>query len=191
MYQKIIILIVVAVIAGTIGYTIGKQTPNSPIDAGNIVIATLLEKDYAKLETLVSKDGLTLDLYPQIVEANIVLKKDISKIPTDSKTRIWGYTDGKGDPIDLTTKDFLAKFIVTHDYRLAPEIAINKELGGGTNSISQIMKDAGENRTVVAYYFKGFDQKYGGMDWTTMYLVFDKEGNEYKLRAIAKDNWTI
>ena len=191
MIKKIIVLIIVAAIAGTVGYRIGEQEPASVTDAGNTVIGTLLEKDYAKLETLVSKDGLTLDFYPRMVDTNTIVKKDISNIATDSKTRIWGYTDGKGDPVDLTTKDFLEKFIITRDYRTAPEIAVNKELGGGSNSISHIIKDAGDKRTIVAYYFKGFDPKYGGMDWTTMYLVFDKEGKEYKLRAIAKDNWTI
>ena len=45
--------------------------------------------------------------------------------------------------------------------------------------------------TYVAFHFSGFNAKYEGMDWLTLYIVLDKIDGEYKLRAIAKDSWTI
>ncbi len=145
------------------------------------VLKALAVKDYSALEKLTSPDGLSLSFYP-----NLDLTKTYSA--NDPKIYLFGYTDGKGDPINLTTKQFLDG-IYSADYLNAPDVAVNKKLGGG-NSIFALDTDIG-GRDYVAFHFPGFDTKYTGFDWTTMYLVFDKVGDEYKLRGIAKDNWTI
>lgn len=154
------------------------------------VISTLSSRNYQKLEELVSPNGLSLAIYPQIdFQNNLIAKNDISEIPVDKKNYLWGYTDGRGDPINLTREEFITKWIYNNsvDYLKAPDVAVNKKLGGG-NSINTIGEDG---RTYAAFNFSGFDPKYVGMDWTTLYLVFDSVNGEYKLRAIAKDNWTI
>lgn len=156
------------------------------------VIGSLSARDYQKLEGLVSSDGLSLNLYPQLdLVKNLIAKNDVSKIPNDTKIYLWGYTDGKGDPINLTGAQFLTTYIYSNsvDYLKAPDIAVNKTLGSG-NSLNTIDKDV-NGRTYVAFHFSGFDPKYSGMDWTTLYLVFDSVNGEYKLRGIAKANWTI
>lgn len=156
------------------------------------VIQKLSVRDYETLEELVGPDGLSLDIYPNFdLQKNLIEKKDISQIPQDTKVYLWGYTDGKGDPINLTRAEFLTKWIYNNsiDYLKAPYVAINKKLGGG-NSVNTI-DVAREGRTYVAFHFSGFDPKYSGMDWTTLYLIFDFIDSEYKLRGIAKDNWTI
>lgn len=156
------------------------------------VIGVLAARDYQKLEGLVSSDGLSLNFYPQLdLVKNLIAKNDVSKIPNDTKIYLWGYTDGKGDPINLNRAQFLTTYIYSNsvDYLKAPDVAVNKKLGGG-NSLNSIDKDV-NGRTYVAFHFSGFDPKYGGMDWTTLYLVFDSVNGEYKLRAITKDNWTI
>lgn len=156
------------------------------------VIGALSARDYQKLEGLVSSDGLSLNQEPRFDSTkNLIAKNDVSLIPKDTKIYLWGYTDGKGDPINLTRGQFLTTYIYSNsiDYLKAPDVAVNKTLGGG-NSVNTIDKDI-NGRTYVAFHFSGFDPKYGGMDWTTLYLVFDSVNGEYKLRGIAKDNWTI
>jgi hypothetical protein len=156
------------------------------------VIGALAARDYQKLEGLVSSDGLSLNFYPQLdLVKNLITKSEVSLIPKDTKVYLWGYTDGKGDPINLTRAQFLTTYIYSNsvDYLKAPDVAVNKTLGSG-NSLNTISKDV-NGRTYVAFHFSGFDPKYGGMDWTTLYLVFDSVNGEYKLRAITKDNWTI
>ncbi len=162
------------------------------IAAAREALSVLAARDYQKLEGLVSPDGLSLDIYPRFdAVRNLIAKNEVSEITKDTKVYLWGYTDGKGDPINLTRGEFLTKYIYSGavDYSKAPNVAVNKKLGGG-NSINTVEKDA-NGRTYVAFYFSGFDPKYAGMDWTTMYLIFDSVNGEYKLRAIAKDNWTI
>lgn len=156
------------------------------------VISALSARDYQKLEGLVSSDGLSLNFYPQLdLVKNLIPKSEISIIPKDTEIYLWGYTDGKGDPINLTRAEFLSKGIYTNsvDYLKAPDVAVNKILGNG-NYGNTIDKDV-NGRTYVAFHFSGFDPKYAGMDWTTLYLVFDSVNGEYKLRGIAKDNWSI
>lgn len=156
------------------------------------VIAALAIRDYKKLDGLVSSDGLSIDLYPRFdVKKNLIPKNEISQIPQDTRTYLWGYTDGKGDPINLTRAEFLTKWIYTNsvDYSKATDVAVNKKLGSG-NSLNTIAEDVA-GRTYTAFHFPILDQKYMGMDWTTLYLIFDYVNGEYKLRGIAKDNWTI
>jgi len=154
------------------------------------VLSAFAARDYQKLEGLTSADGLGLSTGPHFGQAeNLIPKIDIAGIPKDTKIYLWGYTDGKGDPINLTRAGFLTKYIYSADYLKAPDVAVNKTLGGG-NSLNTIDKDV-NGRTYVAFHFSGFDPKYGGMDWTTIYLIFDSVNGEYKLRGIAKDNWTI
>ncbi len=154
------------------------------------VLATLAARNYTQLEDLVSPNGLSLSAYPNLtLTKSDVAQKDVSEIPKNTKVYFWGYTDGKGDPINLTIADFVNKYIYTHDYQKAPNIGVNKKIGQG-NSTNSIDTDSA-GRVFVAFNFAGFDERYSGMDWTTIYLVFDQVGDEYKLRAIAKDNWTI
>lgn len=160
------------------------------IQTAQNVLSALANKDYVKLAELTSPDGLTLNLYPNLDLTKIHSTKDnVSNLPNEKKVYLFGYTDGKGDPINMTTYDFINKWIYTKDYQNAPDVAVNKTLGSG-NSLNSIATDIG-TRDFVALHFAGFDPKYEGMDWTTIYLIFDKIGIEYKLRAIAKDNWTI
>jgi hypothetical protein len=155
------------------------------------VLGALAKHDFAKLQTLTSDSGLTLSMYPNLDLQKIhSIKSNIANLPKDKTIYLFGYTDGKGDPVNMTTSEFIDKWIYTKDYVNAPQIAVNSTLGGG-NSLNSLKKDIGD-RDFVAFHFPGFEAKYDGMDWTTIYLVFDHDNTgAYKLRAIAKDNWTI
>ena len=157
-------------------------------DAGTAVLKALESNDYKKLETLTSGNGLSLNLYPNLdLTKSTVSKNAVSDIAIDSTQYVWGYTDGKGDKIVMTTAQFIRRYFNTVSYVDAEQIAVGKTLGGG-NSVNTILADAGD-RAVIAYYVSGLG--FEEMDWTTLYLVFENENGSYKLRGIAKDNWTI
>ncbi len=158
--------------------------------ASKKVLEALASSDFAKLETLVSPDGLSLRHVPNLNLASSTLSKEnVSEITTDKTLHFFGYTDGKGDEINMTVADYLKKYINTADYLAAPDTAVNKTLGSG-NSQNSLLTDKG-SRELVAFHYSGFNPQYEGMDWTTMYLVFDEVDGVFLLRAIAKDNWTI
>jgi hypothetical protein len=154
------------------------------------VLVALKTKNYALLEKLTSSHGLSWNEWPSLDLSRVdVAKTDISKIPSDTNVYLFGYTDGKGDPINLTRSAYIDTWIYNRDYLNADEVGVNRVIGKG-NSLDTILTDAG-NRTVVAFHFKGFEPEFKGMDWTTLYLVFDFENDAYKLRGIAKNNWSI
>lgn len=210
--KKIILLIVIIILAygGYYAYKTSQQsstagetsqpdqtptiaeTPKEEqlVAAGKEVLKAMTAKDFSMLATLTSSEGLSLNEIPNLdFSVSNLPQSQISQIPTDTETFMWGYTDGKGDEIELTRKEYFEKYLFNHDYLNAPVVAVNETLGRG-NSLNTIIADSGE-RNFVAFHFAGFNPTYEGMDWTTLYLVFDLEGGKYKLRGIAKDNWTI
>ncbi|HEY4483818.1 MAG TPA: hypothetical protein VI752_01410 [Candidatus Paceibacterota bacterium] len=160
------------------------------VSTAKLVLSALRTRDYQRLEELTSPSGLTLNLTPSLDLRTIHAGKDeVSELKTNTETYLFGYTDGQGEPINMTTAQFIDKWIYTHDYEKAPQVGVNKILGQG-NSLNSIIKDV-TPREFVSFHYPGIDPQYEGMDWTTIYLIFDQTGGQYKLRAIAKDNWTI
>lgn len=179
------------------------------MEVGKLVLTALKNKDYFTLNNLTSSEGLTVSLTPYKIfdpetawtygdkdefQATTSAKKNFSKeevlnIGKSSMQYVYGNTDGKGDTIIGTTQYFFDKWVYNHDYLNAPEITLNNVREGG-NSVKTIKNDVG-SRDFILYYFPGFKEEFKGFDWTSMYLVFEKENGEYKLRAIVKDNWTI
>lgn len=173
-------------------FTEALTSEEKAILAAREVIKTLTARDYQKFETLVSPDGLSLNQEPNFnPNKNPIAKNDISEIPKDTKVYFWGYTDGRGDPINLTRAEFI-NYIYSNkvDYLNAPNVAVNKTLTTSGNTPNTIDKDI-NGRTYVTFNFPGFNPEYAGMDWTSIYLIFDIVNGEYKLRGISKDNWTI
>jgi hypothetical protein len=110
--------------------------------------------------------------------------KAIDKKPT----LYWGSYDGSGDSILLTAAAYYKKFIYNADFLNAEKSSLNKRIstGNSLNNIATVYP--GSNYT--EHYFSGFDKKYGGMDWTSLKLVFQfYEGKNY-LVAIVHDQWT-
>ncbi len=161
------------------------------ISVGKEVLTALKNKDYTQLETLTSKSGLSFNEYPYELDLakSDVTKDGVSDIPTDTTVRMWGYTDGKGDEIRLTTSAYISKWIYSADFLNAPTVVVNKKAhqdGNTPNNIDQFAK----GRNYVGFNFPGTEQ-YAGMNYSTLYLIFDIENGEYKVRGMIKDVWTI
>ncbi len=157
------------------------------LKAGNEVLMVLKAGDYKTLEGLTSLGGLSWNENPQLDLTKSDISKDkVAGIPLDTKTYLFGYTDGKGDPIQLTIADYVKKWLYNRDYINAPEVALNEILEKSGNNINSLLEDSG-SRAFIAYKFPGD----GGFDWGTIYLFFDMESGDYKLRGIAKNQWGI
>jgi hypothetical protein len=161
------------------------------ISASKEVLLALKNEDYKKLETLTSKDGLSFNEYPDSLDLNRndISKSAVSEIPTNTTKYMWGYTDGKGDEIRLTVSDYIKQWIYNRDYINAPKIVVNQIAYPQGNTPNNIATYS-QGRNYVAFHFDGREE-YAGMDWSTMYLIFDEENGIYTLRGIVKANWTI
>lgn len=101
----------------------------------------------------------------------------------------WGYYDGSGDSINLNVPDYFERFVYNADFLSTGKFGVNKIIGVGNslNNLEVIYKDANFTES----HIPGFDPKYGGMDWTSLRLVYRKSGSELYLVAVVHDQWTI
>jgi hypothetical protein len=107
----------------------------------------------------------------------------------DSTLYTWGAYDGSGDPISKTFSDYYSEFVYDEDYISPHIIGINNVIGTG-NSINNIAS-VYPNATFVEFHFTGFDPQYGGIDWSSLILVFEPVGSDWKLIGIVHNQWTI
>lgn len=101
----------------------------------------------------------------------------------------WGENDATGDPIRLTLDRYIKQYVYDADYLKADSLKVNQFIGGGNtrNNLLTIYPDCHFTES----YFKGFDKKYEGMDWSSLRLVFKRSGDKYFLVAIVHDQWSI
>lgn len=164
------------------------RIPKTQIEkAGMDVLVALKGGDYQKLESLTSSNGLSWNENPNLDLAKSDIAKDrISDIPSDRNKYLFGYTDGRGDPITLTAADYVKEYIYNADYLNSDNVTQNETARGG-NCLNTIAEDSGD-RAYLAYHL---GEPHSGFNWSTLYLVFDYENSAYKLRGMAKDHWCI
>ncbi len=170
------------------------QTKNDSVllDLTKEILTAIKEKDYKKLtEYIHPEDGIRFSPYGFIDTANdVTATRSTFKLNAyTNKKRIWGYFDGSDDPIKMTSKEYFKRFVYDADFLNAEKTSLNQCLGGGNS----------QNNILVIYdglpftesYFSGFDEKFGGMDWRALRLVFKEYEGKYYLVAIVHDEWTI
>ena len=108
---------------------------------------------------------------------------------TDQHVYCWGSYDGTGDPINLTPSEYYSRFIYSEDFLNAEEIGYNEVLSSGNMLENQF--EVYESPIVVEYYFPGFNPDYMGMDWRSLRLVFEEDGDDWKLTGVIHNQWTI
>ena len=101
----------------------------------------------------------------------------------------WGNYDGSGAPILLSVEEYFKKFVYSADFLNAEKTSFDKITGKG-NSLNNLEKVYKQDHFTESY-FSGFDQKYNGMDWTSLKLVYEIYENKIYLVAIIHDQWTI
>jgi len=120
----------------------------------------------------------------------VFTRRQVRNLLNSRKRYHWGDDDASGDPIRLTFATYLRKFVYDHDYSRAKQITYNSENLTSGNLINNI-RESYPGTIIVEYHFPGFEEKYGGMDWNSIWLVFAKQGREWYLVGIAHGEWTI
>lgn len=100
----------------------------------------------------------------------------------------WGIHDGSGEPINLGFRDYFEKFVYDVDFATAPKMGWNESVGHG--NILDNWKEAYPEGFMVEFHFPGFDPKYGGMDWRSLRLIFERKGTAWFLVGIIHAQWT-
>lgn len=158
---------------------------------GEQVLIALKEGNMTELRKYFSDEGVLFSPYGYIDKPKSKKLSFDDFLTAINKKWIltWGSYDGTGDPIKLTVTAYLKRFVYNADYVNAEAIGFDEVIKQG-NSINNL-KEIYPNHHFIDYHFSGFDQKYKGMDWTSLRLVFEKQNGEYFLVAVIHDQWTV
>jgi hypothetical protein len=156
------------------------------------VLAALQSKDMRRLAPLVhSTYGVRFSPYPHVLESDRKFTRDeVTSLWNETKTFDWGAADGTGDPIQLPFPKYYGRFVYNHDFAHAPKTAYTTTPIRPSNAISNLAAMYPDARW-IEYHFPGSDPKYDGMDWSSLWLVFRPEGDEWFLVGVVHGSWTI
>ncbi|MFD2285076.1 hypothetical protein GJU39_10005 [Pedobacter petrophilus] len=169
-----------------------KKTQKDSIEiVASKALAALKMKDYAVFASLFHPtEGVRFSPYGFIDPTHKkVLAKDFLEAIVKNWTLTWGHFDGSGEAIKMKVKPYIEQFIYNADYLHAKQKSFDSFIGQG-NTINNL-KETYPQLHFTEYYFKGTNEKYRGLDWTSLRFVFKKYENAYYLVAVVHDQWTI
>jgi hypothetical protein len=161
------------------------------------VILALKRRDVRKLSSFVHvKRGLRFSPYPYVTMTGEnrdleFTKKQVKSLLATNKRYAWGAYDGSGKPIRLTAAAYFKRFVYDQDFANAKQISFNGPILGQGNVTNNIHEAYLPGAIVVEYHFSGFDPKREGMDWRSLWLVFENRDHKWYLVGIVHGDWTI
>lgn len=173
------------------------EEPETQIDMTNkeqvidYTIKALKEKNIDNLEKVTSKEWIRFSPYSYIdKDIHITLQKEELKDAFESETQYVRWSeDWTGDPILMTFKNYLKRYVYDVDFQQMSERFYDKNFQRG-NSINNI-EDIYTWASTIEFFVPGINPEYEWMDRRWLTLVLQQEDNERKIRAIVHNEWTI
>jgi len=155
------------------------------------ILKALKNKDIQELATYIHPEvGLRFSPYTYVdtTRDRKMLPAELIHAHQDSIVLLWGYHDGSGKPINLTLKEYIKNFVYDADFLNAKEVGYQRIIAHGNmkNNSFAMYRDA----KIIEFHFPGFEEKYNGMDWKSLKLVFKEFDNRWYLIGIIHDQWT-
>lgn len=168
-------------------------TDNTPLlEAGDAVLEALKRGDIQVLAALIDTErGVTFTPYSTVDPRSDLtfLPDQFTEAGINGTRYVWGATQGKGDPIELTLPEYLKRYVYNAEYTRAPVIGVDHVFSSG-NSLENVA-EAYPDARFLEYYFPGVDPSNNGFDWCALKLVFLPRDEGYRLVGIIHSEWTI
>lgn len=155
------------------------------------MLTFLLDKKWKQLaENVHQKRGLLLskDLHINKGKDQTFKPPQVRNFANSEKVFDWGEQAGSGEPIKLSIYEFHDRYINDHNYRKADTIGWNKRVSSGNTLWN--LTDRWPDASFAEYHFKGFDESYEGMDWSSLVIVWQFHQNKPRLIAVLHGQWT-
>ena len=156
------------------------------------VAEALKNRDYEMLASFVHPErGVTLTPYSTVdLETDQNFTADQIRDLKDDTTRyLWGYEDGRGEPIRMTIAQFLSEYIFSVDYTQATSVGVDEVVMSG-NALENVGEAYPDCRYVDLCY-PSLDPTYSGLDWCSLKLVFAPTQSGWYLVGLIHSQWTI
>ena len=171
---------------------LNNNDENSLYESVDDIVRALEEKDFETLAIYVHPErGLRFSSseYISIANDKIFTPEEVENLFSNNKKYVWGLSDGSGIPIELTFADYYKKFVYSAKFSEAENVSFTDPIGVGNTTNN--MRDVYDNAKVVELHFSGFNEKYKGMDWQSLYLVLEEIEGDLYLVGIAHGAWSI
>lgn len=153
----------------------------------NEILTSIKSQDYEKLASYFHADsGVRFSPFAFVNTAkDVQLSSEEFKEAIKSNTKFtWGIAAGSGNPIELTIPEYFKKYVYNVDFLNAERTSVNEMIGVGNsqNNLKEVYSNA--------HFTENYDPGKNEMAWTTLRLVFKKEGEQFYLVGIIHDRWT-
>lgn len=166
--------------------------PVSADSVARLVVGALGRRDIARVASFAHPGkGIRFTPYTRVDPAtDRVFSADELRARWASPDSIlWGSFDGTGDPMRLTFRQYFDRFVYDFDFARAPRVARDSAPMGIGNSIYNL-REAYPGATIVEFNSPGVDPKYGGMDWRSLWIIFERVGGEWRVIGVVHGSWT-
>lgn len=176
------------------GQEVSESPEESLREAARSVAEALRDRDFAALAEWVGAEGVRFSPYSYVEpEEHVTLSaEELRSVGHgEEEVRTWGHHDGSGEPIEMTVREYFDRFVYDVAYLEEGEVAVDERQGTGSSldNASDVYPDG----RIVEFHIPGSDPRYGGMDWRSLRLVFERaEGDDgWTLIGVIHDEWTI
>lgn len=157
------------------------------------VLAALQARDGQRLASLVHPEkGVRFSPSAHVIRGeDVVFTRDqVEAFWTDTKTYLWGYAEGSGDPIEMTPMDYAERYILDRDFTHPSSVNVNDDQAAGTTGNNAA--EAYPTATRVEYYIEpSAGDSEGGSDWAALRFVFEQVEGSWLLVAVIHDAWSV
>jgi len=162
-------------------------------NAADTVIASLVAKDGGKLAAFVHpKQGVRFSPSAYVnVASDVVLSQDqVRSLWTDPTIRRWGYAEGSGAPIEMSSAAYAKRYVLDRDFSHAMSVSINNDQAAGTtsNNAAEFYPQATRVEYVVD---PSVSDPRRVNEWAALRLVLEKDRGCWVLIGIIHDAWSV
>lgn len=155
-------------------------------EIGSFAIKAFVDKAPERLSRIISKNGVRFSPYAHTQPTDSVIGQNgIAKLLSDPTSYTWGTQDASGEPIVMTGAEYAARYVADKPYdTVAP--TINEDIHAGSMIVN--VAESYPGSTWVEYYMPPTEE--GGLDWSSMTLVFQYKENQWYLVGAVHSEWT-
>jgi len=173
-----------------------KATRPEPASLAPVAVATRV------LEAFRAKDGPQLAAishpelgvrfspyaYVDVAQDRVLNRSELDTLWQDERIHTWGSFDGSGDPIQMTSAQYLDRFVMDRDFSKATVVTVNNHRARGNTADNSV--EVYPRGTILEYYAEPADGQ-PEVDWAALRLVLEQHEGEWKLVGVIHDEWTI
>jgi len=153
-----------------------------------VILRALIDENYSMIDLMVDPGGVYFSpVVSRSLEEMYLMKSSLSEQLVSKETIDWGIFSASGESTHLSFKDYFFKYVNdVHFYDATRHVNEYTERGNRVNK----MKENFPNAELVECNYEGTEAN-EMMDWKSLNLVFLKKGDDYYLKAVINDQWSI